>query len=446
VLSFLALAPALVAQVPRRPRGIYAVVRIEDYVNQQQNANPSITQAQLDSYFDTLYQGFLANPAVSGLTLQVGWRILNPNPPTSSNSYFWNYVDDAFAAVAAWNIQNSTQAPKTIQFIVSPGFSSPQWLLDQLPSCDGLFQTPAQTPPSTCGTATFLGFSEGNGTVLPLPWNPVYKSAWQTFLTALAARYGSNPAFVSIDIGGPTAASTEMILPTDKTSNNPQTQFGVDISPNDMWSLLLAFHYPGMAAYQNTDQAFIDEWDNAIDMFGQVFSGVTLTAPMTADGLPNFSQKFTIPPAFTAYCPSPTMHCAAATTVLSHFVEPTVGGANAKEAMTAGMEAARVGLDLSVPGTKLLTGSTAQFTAPSAQILGGAQFDMSFSMDTLEEGCASTFPPGPGDTPTGCSIPSTCTTDACIPVVCIPQACLAPGVTPATLASYTKFAKSLRRT
>jgi len=114
--------------------------------------------------------------------------------------------------------------------------------------------------------------------------------------------------------------------------------------------------------------------------------------------------------------------------------------------MTAGMEAARVGLDLSVPGTKLLTGSTAQFTAPSAQILGGAQFDMSFSMDTLEEGCASTFPPGPGDTPTGCSIPSTCTTDACIPVVCIPQACLAPGVTPATLASYTKFAKSLRRT
>jgi uncharacterized protein (TIGR03437 family) len=441
LLTFLALGPVLMAQAPRRPRGIYAVVRVEEYVNQQQQSNPSITQAQLDAFFNGYYQDLLNNPAISGITLQVGWKTLNPNPPTSSNPYFWNYVDDAFAQVAVWNSQNSTQAPKTIQFIVSPGFSSPAWMVAELSSCDGLFQTPVVTPPSTCGTATFLGYSEGNGTILPLPWNPIYKAAWQAFLTALAARYGSNPAFVSIDVGGPTAASTEMILPSDSSSNNPQTQFGTPISPNDMWSALLAFHYPGMAAYQKTDQAFIDEWDNAIDMFGQVFNGVTLTAPMTADGLPNFSQNFTIPNGYAAYCTMPTMHCAAATTVLSHFVEPTVGGANAKEAMTAGMEAARVGLDLSVPGTKLLTQSTAQGTSPSAQVLGGAQFDMPFSIDTLEEGCSVTFPPGPGDTPAGCTIPPTCNVDSCIPVVCIPQTCLAPGVTQASLATFGTYGK-----
>jgi hypothetical protein len=70
VLSFLVLAPALVAQpAPRRPRGIYAVVNVEGNVNQQQKANPSITPAQLDAYFNGFYQDLLSNPAISGPTL-----------------------------------------------------------------------------------------------------------------------------------------------------------------------------------------------------------------------------------------------------------------------------------------------------------------------------------------------------------------------------------------
>lgn len=142
-----------------------------------------------------------------------------------------------------------------------------------------LFQSPVQTPSSTCGKATFKGFVEaGDSTELPLPWNPSYKSSWQTFLTALAARYGANPAFVSIAVAGPTAASAEMILPNDGNSDNPQTQFGENIAPNTMWNKLLAFHYAGMPAYQRSDQAFIDEWNAAI------FSGVTLVAT-TGNGL-----------------------------------------------------------------------------------------------------------------------------------------------------------------
>ena len=71
--------------------------------------------------------------------------------------------------------------------IVTPGFQSPQWMLAQIPSCNGLFQSPVQTSPSTCGTVTFKGYNEAtDGNVLPLPWNPFYKSSWQTFLTALA--------------------------------------------------------------------------------------------------------------------------------------------------------------------------------------------------------------------------------------------------------------------
>jgi hypothetical protein len=296
---------------------------------------------------------------------------------------------------------------------------------------------PAQTPPSTCGKATFVGFIEdGDGTELPMPWNPVYKAAWKEFLTALARQYGSNPALVSIAIAGPTASTAEMILPH---SGNTPTQPG-GISVNDMWNQLLAFAYPGLLAYQNSDQAFIDEWNAAIDMYGQIFSGVTLVAT-TGDGLPNLrSTGFTIPSAFSADCAkNPDMDCAAETTILSHFVDPGVGGENAKATQWSGMEASRVGLDLAIDGVKRLSRSTALFTSPSSQVLGGSQFNSPFSNLTLQEGCTSTFPPNAADTPSACSIPPACTETACLPVACIPQACLAPGVTPADLTSYKKF-------
>jgi len=441
-ILLLALAPALVAQPPRVPRGIYTVVDTQKLIDQQQQANPSITTAQLDAYFNSLYQDLLSNPAVAGLALQVHWDWLNPNPPTTANPYAWNIVDDAFNQVAAWDAQNPTLAPKTIQLIATPGFNSPAWMLAQIPPCDGLFQSPVQTPPSTCGTVTFKGYNEFNdGPVLPLPWNPFYKSAWRTFLTALAARYGSNPAFVSIAVAGPTGASAEITTASDADANNPQTQFsGGPISPNDMWLQLFAFHYPGMAAYQGTDQAFIDEWDAAIDMYGEIFNGVTLVATM-GDKLPSFdNNNHPIPAGFSGDCSAPTMTCAAVTTVMSYFVEPTAGGANAKANQTSSFIASRAAISLGVVSVKLLSQRTAQLPAPSAQILGGIQFDQSFADAPVGEGCTAPFPPDASDTPAGCTLPATCTDSSCVPVACIPQACLATGVTAASLAKSMTFA------
>jgi hypothetical protein len=107
LLSFLVLAPPALAQVragagnqqqidPRRPRGIYAKVNIATEINQKLKANPSITPEQLNAYFDNLFQSLLDNPAISGLTLQVHWDTVNPNPPTAPKAFDWSYVDDAF--------------------------------------------------------------------------------------------------------------------------------------------------------------------------------------------------------------------------------------------------------------------------------------------------------------------------------------------------------------
>ena len=60
-------------------------------------------------------------------------------------------------------------------------------------------------------------------------------------------------------------------------------------------------------------------------------------------------------------------------TILSYFVDPTAGGANAKATQTSGLAVSRVSSanNLGPPGVKWL----AQSTANSSQILGGEQFD-----------------------------------------------------------------------
>ena len=226
--------------------------------------------------------------------------------------------------------------------------------------------------------------------MLPLPWNPVYKSAWQTFLTAFAARYQSNPLFVSIAVAGPTATSAEMDVPIDGNSNNPQMQFGTPISPSNMWIELQMFHYAGLPAYQKTNQAFIDEWDNAIDLYGKIFSGITLVAT-TDNGFPNFTgATIAIPSAFATDCVNnQSLSCATVTTILQYFMQSTVGGANAKATQDSGFAAARENNDLGVPGVEQLSQMTALASTPSAQILGGSQFSTTFSVATLTEGCTA---------------------------------------------------------
>jgi uncharacterized protein (TIGR03437 family) len=314
-------------------------------------------------------------------------------------------------------------------------------VLNQIPSCDGLFLSPAQTPSSNCGTATFNGFVEGNGGVLPLPWDQFYKTSLATFLTAVAAQYGTNQALVSISITGPTAASTEMIMPNDVNSPD-QSQFG-GITPKDMWLKLLAFAYPTQLAYQKSDQFLIDAWDAAIDSMGQIFTGLTLPT-WTGDGFPNLATTgFTVPSAFVADCPVVNMDCAAETTILSHLADPTVASSDGKGTGEAGVRGFKLtgASNLSADSARLLAQRTAQQTLPAGQILAGDQFSGSVSASPAKEGCTAMFPPPADKAPIGCTIPASCTTDACVPVACIPQACLAPGVTPASIAVYGTYGR-----
>jgi hypothetical protein len=449
---------------PRRPAGIYAVVNIETELNQFEQQTPTPTQQQLEGDFNRFYQQLLADPAIAGLALQVQWHTVNPNPPGTAGDYDWTWVDIAFYAVNAWNSSNPSSPPKTVQLIVSAGFQTPTWVFAGISPCDGLFNSSFPDPAPGCGSVTFTGFQEGGyGTTLPLPWNTAYWSAWTKFLLALSGKYQSNPAFVSIAVAGPTAATVEIILPND--GNTPDQPCSIPsktckaptgdptnytITPDNIWDLLLA----NAGLPTDSDDAFISAWSHAIDTYGTVFSGVTLIVT-TGNGLPDFNK--TQPPALSgplaADCTSPlTWDCYAEVHVLEYLIEPSVGGANAKATQTSGMKASKlnVNVDLGIGGVKLLSSLTAGASSPSAQALGGAQFDKQFSgpvtvtssttegnSSTVDEGCTSAFPPDASDPQTGCPAGANNLKDADVPVACIPQVCLAPnkGLTTSILAS-----------
>src|SRR5690349_21859429 len=150
----------------RSPLGVYAKVDIQDAINGYNGK-----AANLHTYLQGLYAGLLADPAISGLAVGAHWNKLQPSSGLTDGRFDWSDLDDVFAA--------ATAAHKTIQLIATPGVDMPQWLVNELPSCDPLFTT--GSAPSNCGTVTFVGYPQQKRaaqSMYPLPWNPVYQDAW----------------------------------------------------------------------------------------------------------------------------------------------------------------------------------------------------------------------------------------------------------------------------
>lgn len=375
-------AVPLRAAATRQPLGVYAHVDIPDAIGSYPGNKP--TTVQLHTFLQSLYTTFLADPAIAGIALGAHWDQTQPSSGNTPSSYDWSYLDDAFTAANAAN--------KTIQLIVTPGVDSPSWLLSEIPSCDPLFST--GSAPANCGTVTFTGYPEqqrADGNVFPLPWNSTYQAAWTAFLKDLNSRYASNPAFISIAIVGAIGASDEMILPT---SANDATTQPSGLSADDTWAALLQHSFPNNSAYQNTDQAFIDSWKQAIDTAESIFSGVTLFLSADAgNDYPSFSQNVTPHSDNTLFAqdcaaiqPPEAMSCEAKTEILSYFLTAT--GPNGKGTQVGGMTASSLETpgDIGIAGVKLLTGMT---PPPAVPFVGGAEFDKEVSSPATiqEQGC-----------------------------------------------------------
>jgi len=369
----------------RRPLGVYAKVTLSDVIKPNKNGDWS-------SYFDCLYGNLLSNTAISGLALQVNWDLVN----TAPNVYDWNYVTNAFNQVSNWNSQNP-QTPKTIQFIVTAGFNSPQWLLTNIEStngsCDAMFSEGGCASCTNCGIVTFIGYDENaDGNLLPLPWNQIYKTAWSNFLFALNQQFGDNSALVSISVAGPTASSDEMILPNDmntcpcQNSNNPcaicptgtnaQPQPN-GLMPSQMWNELLEAHFG--PSYTNSNQAFVEEWENAIALYDGIFHNLTMVVtPANGEGFPFDLETSTTNP-LCQY--STNSSCTAVASILTYFENYQSVNRNGKASQVSGLKSNILTLQISdanIGGVKFLS-SQWETASPWDQILGGAQFNHAFS-------------------------------------------------------------------
>ncbi|MFH1004519.1 MAG: T9SS type A sorting domain-containing protein [Bacteroidota bacterium] len=223
-----------------QPRGIYAVIAIDNY----------------GSYDTNYVNQIIANPAVCGLTIREQWR----NVEQTEGNYDFSRIDDA--------VSRATMLNKTIQLIIVPGFYTPDWVLSQIDSCEDDLITPPPIP-SLCGKLKMIvpyGVDATDTLWFPMPWNSLYKQKWQNFLNALAQKYNSNPTIVSIALGGPTSVSCEMTMP--------------EWWKYWKWQDILKLFYPLGNPHRNSNLAFVEEWENSIQLYDQVFVNKTIIVTM----------------------------------------------------------------------------------------------------------------------------------------------------------------------
>jgi hypothetical protein len=386
------LTPARVTDdpFPRRPLGVYAKVNIEETKKEieERNQKRGIANSPdtIHAEFRQLYARLLANPAIAGIAVGAHWDHIEFAEAPYPLGYDWSYLDDAFAAVG------QSPKPKSIQLIITPGFVSPKWLIDKLPSCDGLFHSPQLVPPD-CGKVSFEGFPEeqrDDGNIeLPLPWNLSYQEAWSDFLGHLNDRYNTgedgnpNPAFVAIAVAGPVGASDEIILPTSDNVD-PKVPQPSGLPVDDTWARVIAYTVHQPPSYVNSDQVFVDSWTSAFSAYEGIFSGLTLT--LGPDGGRDMPQLGSSPIDSLLYAPDCTgnagtnrISCGAKAAIISSFISATSQkGLNGKATQIGGLtassneEAGNIGLY----GVKLLTSWSPPFSPP---FLGGAEFDHALS-------------------------------------------------------------------
>lgn len=407
-------APITVAgTLLRRPVGVYAHVSIH-------NTIAPYPDGDWTSYLSCLYDDMLANPGVSGLQVSVHWGDISTSEGAPND---WRYVQAAFDRVDAWNAQPGAPQ-KTLQLIVTPGFDSPAWLLDptKIPSCDGLFDG-TNSSGSDCGTITIQGYHEPtDGDVLPLPWNQTYIDAWNALLTDLKNQFGDNPDLVSIEIAGPTAATTEMFEPNDKNTTPQQfpqvtgTSCTFEAwkndpskcctpgttgckSPTTIWETLIDNKFGSGSPYADSDQVFVDAWKSEIVEYEKTFDHLTLIlTPADGEGYVNFApvQKGSAAPECHAH---DDQSCEAVAQVVASFESyPATGQINhhnGKGVQVSGLVATLGTLDTAdfdVSGLRML-GSATEDATPYSQLVAGAQFDHPFSSTNKlynKDGCFET--------------------------------------------------------
>ncbi len=177
--------------------GVYAVILVvtdDDGDSVSVNTSVSVSQALTPTsgvYSLAIPDGaidprVLTNPSVSGVAVRASWNLTE----TASGTYNWSYLDRVIAQVTA--------AGKQFSLAISAGVKTPAWVY-------------------AAGSQAFTFVQNGITQTIPVPWDPVFLGAWEQFVQALGARYGSNPLLTNVKITGINTTTDETMLPKTPT-------------------------------------------------------------------------------------------------------------------------------------------------------------------------------------------------------------------------------------
>jgi hypothetical protein len=188
---------------------------------------------------------------ISGVDATIEWQYLEPNKSGSCH-FDWTLLNQMF--------RQAKRFKKFVVLSLKPGFGTPTWALSGV---------------KTVTTAWSYHSVQVKPQPLPLPWDKLYLKRWFAFLRHVARRYGSNPQFRMIAVGGPTSISDEMSLP-DWTGSPP---YGTeaDFDPKYPHLTTTAEQYPrdsDLAMWMGqgyTPDRYVGAWRSAFKTYHELF-------------------------------------------------------------------------------------------------------------------------------------------------------------------------------
>jgi glycosyl hydrolase family 42 (putative beta-galactosidase) len=132
----------------------------------------------------------LASSNVDGMQVIEPWSTIEPQ----EGVYDWTSIDSLVAQAATYG--------KKISLGIQTGYLTPAWVFT-----DGAqaFQYVWDKDTSIAAICSVQN--------IPVPWDPVFLSKWQTFVAALGARYQSNATIISVIMYGASTTTIETTLP-----------------------------------------------------------------------------------------------------------------------------------------------------------------------------------------------------------------------------------------
>jgi hypothetical protein len=222
----------------------------DDFCDTEQGENPDTCQTDCfssDVNLNGIYAlgvekpqyfgGLSASPFVDGFSVRSEWKTLEP----TEGNYAWETIDQLVDAATGLN--------KKVMLRVLPGSHSPEWVFSSGIQYFQYVEDNNENP------------NYGLTMRMPIPWDSIYLSNWNSFVQALGQRYSDSPAVRIVAVTGPSEAG-EMYLAQDRNQ--------------EIWT---EFAY--------TNEKLLDAWKETADSFDAAFPNqklaIAISRPVAFD-------------------------------------------------------------------------------------------------------------------------------------------------------------------